>query len=127
MTPNEKAATFIGWDPTWRIPPEGHRLYGRSGEPMQRRDPEPDMSKPENYMRALEALSEVELSKDDDETFPLCFSMEHDSHYCATFSIRLWNTGGGINERPINVWGHGPTCGRAAVKVLAALYDAEHK
>lgn len=111
MTPNEKAATFIGWDPVWRIPPEDHRLYGRDGEPMQRRDPMPDMTDPRNYMKALEAVVAlgftVELYGElEPPAFPWGCAIKHPTVVTALHDAE--------------------TPAEAVVVALSQVYDAEH-
>jgi hypothetical protein len=56
MNENEKAATFIGWRPTdFFCPYHGDGCLEPECED-RRKVPAPDMSRPRNYMKALEGL-----------------------------------------------------------------------
>ena len=102
---NEKAAIFIGWIPhaydhvhwIWRD------KFGSGAH---------DMGKPQNYMRALEAVC-LRLSVD------VAFGHEAQGHYC--------DIGDDNGTAQPCYTGYGANWGEAAVNALAALYDAEHQ
>lgn len=86
MTANEKAATFIGW---------------YAGLPI------PDMSKPDNYMRAFETVDSKSyraLSLDDG----------------GSWGCELW-----VSFHR-NVYEEGATPAEAVINALVAFYDAKH-
>ena len=142
LTDNEKAATFIGWTGkrecngwVWMPPIPGAKggamaycmlpehsdiksteyslSVGRI-EKVIHDVPAPDMTQPENYMRALEALP--------DNRWPdMCL---HENRHWRCSIWNQWNND--IGSHAIYWGGHGKTCGEAVVKALAALYDAEH-
>jgi len=110
MTDNEKAATFVGWRPN--APCTDHPSITRvvatehcTLSAMMVHDVlAPDMSKPENYMRALESLNNYEMSRD--ERLGCAVAIPDFGHAEGrTFT----------------------TMAEAAVAALAALYAAEHK
>jgi hypothetical protein len=118
MTDNEKAATFIGWkrlqhceDTTWTLEDEGGRcdecgylVVGPIGAGNRFHDRiAPNMSKPENYMKALEGLRYP-------QSFDL-FSLVNNRFRCA------------LNRAVI---GDGDTVGLAVTEALARRFDAEH-
>ena len=113
MTDNEKAATFIGWSPT-----PTNRGYCLAATVRSQSScfiaEAPDMSKPQNYMRALEALP--------DNRWPDMCLHENRHWRCSIWS--QWNND--IGSHAIYWGGDGETCGEAVVKALVALYDAEH-
>ena len=120
LTNNEKAATFIGWkSPRLCRGTKRDRICGTH----QRGDEHhiagtnlfaPDMRKPGNYMRALEALP--------DNRWPdMCL---HENRHWRCSIWNQWNND--IGSHAIYWGGDGETCGEAVVKALAALYDAEH-
>lgn len=100
LSDNEKAATFIGW---------------YAGLPI------PDMSKPENYMRALEAVANGFSSYTIDVAFGCC---------AEGWFVALgddYGNGPWIDGAKRNIEREAPTIGEATVLALVALYDAEHK
>ena len=123
MNDNEKAASFIGWrecpnpEHNWIYSCDSHLFHcygcGREDSIFARIHlPAPDMNKPENYMRALEASGRqfaVERKYPATRDKGLAYACEittngHDAFAC-------WYQ----------------TAAQAVVKALASLYDAEHK
>lgn len=119
MTENQKAATFIGW---------GHcaagswdwdkarltftcLLCGRV-DPDGKHAPEPDMSKPENYMRAVESVVQANRF--------WSVILDVSTHEC------IFEEDAMPIKRPVkDIRCEGHDMGDAVVKALAALYDAE--
>lgn len=102
MTNNQKAATFIGWTPCDRDPNDVLTC-------MVAHAPAPDMSKPENYVRALETrilnvlVAEVILDS-------------HDRRYGVQSKATA--------HYPVAHHGAGSTLGEAIINYLANVYDA---
>jgi len=97
MTENEKAATFIGWKPDdchCALKPGAHGHFC------------PDMSRPENYMRALTCGRMV--------SWGLKYDASRDGLICELRSAR---------DAEIQVAG---SSSHVVVLALAALYDQEH-
>jgi hypothetical protein len=130
MTDNEKAATFIGWkdadsniclgygirhpdEPHYRCPcgwsANEYGLHGMSEARGGLKASTPDMIKPENYMRALEAVAAREDAIVETSLAP---------HREVEFRLPngVWIIGGN----------KGDSIAQAAINALAALYDAEH-
>jgi hypothetical protein len=130
MTDNEKAATYLDWKPETKCtapckPVDDHEfgdvwcpvckeVFGCGNHDVKC----PDMSKPENYMRALEVLLSVPhpMSWPTYVDFP-CPARDNGKY------IAPW--GCTIRHR-YHVRGFGTILGEAAINALAALYDAEH-
>ena len=111
MTDNEKAATFVGWRPD-------AQHYGAP----------PDMSEPNNYMRAFASLAAdskyVQLTNYRAEGSPIW------GHITITDQMPKRE---GIRQPPDPripllpvAWASKRTMGEAAVNALAALYEVEH-
>ena len=129
MTPNQKAASAVKWSPGQRCqglrssedgrPAWGFCSCGYWGPVGQSHAvPEPDMSRPQNYMRALEAVACRKPYLD----------LELKSLGCEDGKC-LWVFGGAREgeSRPFIETRHSMTdAGSAIVPWLAALYDAEH-
>lgn len=125
MTANEKAATFIGWKReycTENPRPRGSILNSkgpirrcRHGHLTRHYSKAPDMSKPENYMQALETLRRKgyawTLGGDPD------WMDEAVGHPRKKFSGAIW--GYGYAQLAKEAYGDSP------VTTLAALYDTE--
>lgn len=113
MTDNEKAATFIPWQrctcsgpPFGALPSIGiHGLAGQCGT-CYGFFGAPDMTKPENYMQAL-------------ETLPRKYNIDIEDRWQVTIQDP---------ERPEQwtFFSVDTNCGVAVLKTLALLYDAEH-
>jgi hypothetical protein len=136
MTDDEKAATFIGWTPEQCQPEAPYDVWFRadSGSGSMRElvqgpcphghfrphpIPAPDMSKPQNYMRALEVVAQRE-----DLTCDVAFGVGVAGWWvalgddCGVGAFKI-----GVDGR---LAGMGRTLSDAAVAVLAALYEADH-
>ena len=142
MTANDKAATYLGWNPNrcdgmckgwwdgswvcdlcgqdghgWSTPANGpdHSHLRIEHKPAKA----PDMSKPENYMRALETLNSGDIPGPSIEggegTWEVTFYLGH----------TIENSDGSLSARLIRV--EESTFSDAIVKALAALWDAEHE
>lgn len=125
MTENEKAATFIGWksedrcndflvqyasDPIWKCR-SGHefpkpRGRWKGGNTHEHSISAPDMSRPENYMQALDAIEGYTLVRDE-----------------AGYSCALYDGKRRLKYEPPIC--NRPTLAQAVTEALAALYDAE--
>lgn len=122
MTDNEKAATFIGWREGAVYTECTHVTVDNVeyGCPTCiHSHPAPNMTRPENYMRAWEAVHSGDLYAD------VCFGTCAEGYF-----VRVGDdyTAKGIDDehydQPIEVSER--TLGEAMVSALAALYDAEH-
>jgi hypothetical protein len=111
MTDDEKAATFIGWDLNQLCVAPMKPIDGCADwwcavcnyAGGSRHDTKcPDMSKPENYMRALEARDWYSLDKGDNFRCAVASGDDLISRYSKN------------------------SMAAAIVEALAALYDAEH-
>jgi hypothetical protein len=123
VTPNEKAATFVGWEPNkqcnrqrFRIDYSGAECWdcGKrvgTSEIRPHIAEMPDMSKPENYMRALEGLVERRW---------LWFIANHAD---GSIQVKIWRA-------DVSMFAREPArrqaIGTLAIQALATLYDAEH-
>lgn len=103
MTENEKAATYIGWIPEGcTINPASSRACELGTKSCERRhNPAPDMSKPEHYMWAMEAL-------------PMNVSWEFNRNYAEGHNCNIY-----LPDRRI-------AYGSYPLDTLAMLYDIEH-
>lgn len=108
LTPNEKAATYIGW-------PDYAQLENLDDgwQPCKA----PDMSEPANYMKALESIP-LGSCRYEDPSFE--FSYENDQHL---WEFRIFENG---EVTRLRMQTKSRTLGGAIVAALAALYDAEH-
>jgi len=123
MTDNEKAATFIGWEPDavdricevcgarksqveqkWQ---DGH-IFGNGGTLSA-----PDMSDPRNYMKALEAINAAGHWFPEIMTNGIGWLFRFGRMHAEIVPI-------------INIAKSHKEHGQAATLALAALYDAEH-
>lgn len=107
MTENEKAATYIGWKPkTWcgecEIIGKNKHADLKAKFNLGHYVPAPDMSLPNNYMKALEGL-------------PPEWGWTVNRGPRGNFTVRIWDV----------MYGKGESC-RSAVEALAALWDAEN-
>jgi hypothetical protein len=128
MTNNEKAATFIGWEPNSENQAEiGTLCQGHAGQVVETgtalgamrvrckhgqiwahivESDAPDMARPDNYMKALQAIAgrmqELELHCRDNG--------------------REW----GLSLNDCDPISYHATVGDAVLAALAALYDVEH-
>lgn len=117
MTDNEKASTFIGWSLDMKCAADcrlGSHLYGyesiHDGDHLPPNlIPAPDMSRPENYMRALDNLTADGW---------LWYISNHADKSVQTGIWRPDQHAVKLSPRT-DVW-------RSVVGTLAALYDAEH-
>ena len=101
MTNNEKSATFIGWKPYEQD--FVHGAIWRDEDGIRA----PDMSKPENYMRAL--VEQI-------------VSLEHDYEGWHCSLARLMPEDSKVPVIPD--WHE--TAGQAVISAFARLYDAEN-
>lgn len=121
LSPNEKAATFIDWTPRFC---EGYRIELIDGwlcdlcetrfaqKPQHRHQCGdcPDMTKPENYMRALEACGyRFSIARD----YPAL--VENGLAYVCNIESTTYIAEGWYQ-----------TAGEAVIAAFAALYDTEH-
>lgn len=134
MTDNEKAATFIGWKPDCRGCEKSweHLDYfnGRKSNEIRHHDA-PDMSRPDNYMKALEAV------RDKGYVWALGGQPEwlvqasRDRHPDGRGDERIHTVAfWGYRHENLAKEAYGNSddgnAAKAIGKALAALYDAEH-
>lgn len=119
MTDNEKAATFIGWNPTVQCYCASKGLNRMNPEhadlPIEHSMSAPDMSDPRNYMKALEAIQ----ARTNHGPIELRLSCERDDDWKPTkyvWDMRLYKV---LEDEHTVDWA-------SPVKALALLYDAEH-
>jgi len=117
MTENEKAATFIGWKPDdchCALKPGAHGHFC------------PDMSRPENYMRALE--TDAIRNRGDWRIQYLTARAELPAHFSCyiNYQTRYSRQRYKSNHYVCDAQGRGATVGQAIIAALAALYDQEH-
>lgn len=103
LSDNEKAATFIRWN----------KQLVRVGTAHQGWSVAPDMSKAENYIKALESLAETHL-------WEFCVDTSIESQ--GSFEVRI----GRVGPDGFKVESDGESVSQAVTRALAALYDAEH-
>jgi hypothetical protein len=106
MTANQKAATFIGWKPDMTC--KEALDFSNSKRGMHWHEA-PDMSRPENYIKALDSI-------------PREYDVVIEDRWQVTIQ-RDTDTHGGTNFITFHV---DTDCGVAVVDALADLYDATH-
>jgi len=122
VTDNEKAATFIGWKfcdgkPIWQNNPtlrfKCSKCERTEPDAIDLHRPAPNMSKPENYMRALQAVFEAGW----------CPCIEGDHHHGgSTWKVFFGHALRDATESVLDL-----NISEGVRRALAALYDAEHK
>jgi hypothetical protein len=123
MTDHEKAATFIGW--------VQEQTYGALGFKYAKwcTLPAPDMSKPENYMWALETLRQrgFTYSLGGDSVALMKLRAERGSKDVRVYTVALWPSIDGSMDLNSEVHGDSSnSIAEAVIKALAALYNTEH-
>ena len=130
MNDNEKAASFIGWrecpNPkhNWIYSCDSHLFHcygcGREDSIFARIHlPAPDMSKPDNYMRALEGI----LRADSSMSWPSGFSF----HCPAYENGKIKGTWRVDIQHKYQVKGIGAEKGLAAREAIARYYDKQQQ
>lgn len=132
MTDNETAATFIRWKPCSMI--EVHRNGWHCQTHMEMgcyfsavgvqvdcgRLGAPDMHRPDNYMRALEAVAERDLF------VTISIYKASGGPQYTRVTIQRGQLPDEAEEPPLGQ-GQSPEAGRSAITALAALYNKEHQ
>jgi hypothetical protein len=114
MTANEKAATFIGWKPGMTC--KEALDFSNSKRGMHWHEA-PDMSRPENYMKVLEALRNRGF------IWVMVYANANGDH---GIEIRLKEPFSSHSHRTVVDYHGANDMGRAMIAAFAKLYDYEH-